>query len=183
MILPQQVSIMVLFKTRKSCEDALRSLYRYLDERRQPEDVKKDLMSILDCTADERRFLDKAAKSRHEEHWSSMSSDFSRQVNLGRQLKVAEQLFGHSVSFSPDDLVQIEQWIINAEQSIGKVFLLALDILMVHLFCLRAIKKAAAFPVRKNCGFVHSGIVHSSFVRGSVSCSDIFALLSSNVNS
>ncbi|MEW4453035.1 hypothetical protein AB1L30_10195 [Bremerella sp. JC817] len=113
---------MVLHEAHQSSEDVLHSLFCSLDERRQPEDVAKEIVTILDCTSGERRVLNKAAKSRQREYWSSMSGDFARPVDMDRQLRVAEQLFGHPVSFSPDDLEQIEQWVRNAEQSIGKAF-------------------------------------------------------------
>ena len=108
--------------TKPSPEEVVRSLYRSLDERRQPEDIAREIVSVLDLPVEVRKALYQVANSRQRGYWSSMSSDFARPVDMARQLEVAEQLFGHPVSFSAADLFEIEKWIRGVDQSIGKTF-------------------------------------------------------------
>ena len=103
-------------------EETLRELHGSLDERWQPEDIAQKLLSILDLTKSECRTVGKAANSRRPSYWTSMSKDFHRPVNMKRQLSVAQQLFDKPVSFLPDDTDQIEVWLQEAEESIGKRF-------------------------------------------------------------
>ena len=105
-----------------SREFDLRELHRSLDERWRPEDVAQKVGAVLDLTRSERGTLEKAVQAGRRNVWFSMSSDFHRPAGMGRQLKVAENLFGVPVHFAPDDVAQIEAWIKAAEQSIGKTF-------------------------------------------------------------
>ena len=103
-------------------EMMLRELHRSLHERWRPEEVAPKVALLLDLSRQERRTLDKAAKAGRQNFWFSMSQDFHRPTDMSRQLKVAQELFGVSVTFAPDDVAKIEEWIKCAEQTIGKKF-------------------------------------------------------------
>jgi|LSQX01.1.fsa_nt_gb hypothetical protein len=103
-------------------DETLRELYRSLDERWRPEEVAQRILKVLGLSGSERRSVARAARASRRNFWSSMSRDFARPADMSRQLKVAEELFGKPVAFSPDDLDQIEQWVKDAEASIGKQF-------------------------------------------------------------
>jgi hypothetical protein len=100
----------------------LRELYRSLDERWRPEDVAQKIVIVLPLVGSDRETLEKAAKVGRENLYSSMSKDFERPGNMSRQLKVAEELFGKRVNISADDVTEIEKWIKEAEQTIGKTY-------------------------------------------------------------
>src|SRR5437870_1729123 len=102
--------------------DALRELYRSLDERWRPEDVAQRVLGLLELAPSERCGLQTAAESGRQNYWSSMSSDFERPCDMSRQLKVAQELFGQPVQFAPNDVKKIEEWIVLAERLIGKTF-------------------------------------------------------------
>lgn len=103
-------------------ESTLRELHCSLDERWRPEDVAKKVQSILDISKAERRTIRKGASAGRWNLWSSMSADFHRPVGMSRQLEVAQELFGRSVSFPADDVAQIEEWIRESEKTIAKEF-------------------------------------------------------------
>ncbi len=105
-----------------SQEAILHELHRSLDERWRPEDVAQRILRLLDLDRAERRTLERAAQAGRQNLWSSMSSDFDRPKDMSRRLAVAEQLFGKKVEFAPDDVAKIEEWIRQAEESIGKKF-------------------------------------------------------------
>jgi len=100
----------------------LRDLHRSLDERWRPEDVAQKIVAILDLSDVERKTVELAAKAGRENFYFTMSRDFHRPCGMSRQLKVATELFGRSVNFTPDDVAQIEAWIKESEQIIGKTF-------------------------------------------------------------
>ena len=100
----------------------LRELHRSLDERWRPEDVAQKIVTLLDLNRAEREILEKAAQAGRENFWFTMSKDFQRPSDMSRQLKVAEELFGRKVNFAADDVEQIETWIKDTEQAIGKKF-------------------------------------------------------------
>lgn len=108
--------------TQHDQETILHELYRSLDERWRPEDVAQKIVLLLLLTGSDCKKLEKAAKAGQANFWSSMSQDFQRPCNMSRQLKVAEELFGRSVNISPDDVTEIEKWIKEAEQAIGKTY-------------------------------------------------------------
>lgn len=103
-------------------ETILRELFRSLDERWRPEDIAQKVLKLLDMNVHERRIIVKAANAGKQNFWSSMTSDFDRPKDMSRQLRVAQELFGKEILFSPDDVAKIEEWIKFAEQSIGKEF-------------------------------------------------------------
>ena len=103
-------------------ESTLQALYRSLDERWRPEDVAQKIETLLDLSSVEKRTIRKASKAGRDSIYSSMSSDFHRPVDMANQLALAQTLFGKTVSFRPDDLVKIKEWISEAESSIGKKF-------------------------------------------------------------
>lgn len=108
--------------TQQEQETVWRELYRSLDERWRPEDVAQRIVLLLPLAGPDRKKLEKAAKAGWLNFWSSMSQDFQRPCNMSRQLKVAEELFGKSVNISPEDVTEIEKWIKEAEQTIGKTY-------------------------------------------------------------
>jgi hypothetical protein len=77
---------------------------------------------VLPLVGSDREILEKAAQVGRDNLYSLMSKDFERPGNLSRQLKVAEELFGKPVNISPDDVTEIENWIKEAEQAIGKTY-------------------------------------------------------------
>ena len=103
-------------------ELVLRDLHRSLDERWRPEDVAQKIVAILDLSDVERRTIELAANAGRENFYFTMSRDFHRPGGMSRQLKVASELFGRTVTFTPDDVEQIEAWIKESEQAIGKTF-------------------------------------------------------------
>src|SRR5262245_33351162 len=100
----------------------LRDLHRSLDERWRPEDVAQKIVAILDLTDAERQTVELAANAGRENFWFTMSCDFHRPCDMSRQLKVASELFGRTVNFTPYDVEQIEAWIKESERIIGKTF-------------------------------------------------------------
>lgn len=100
----------------------LRELHRSLDERWRPEEVAQKIVPLLDLDRSERQTVEKAAQAGQNNFWSSMSRDFHRPHDMSRQLTVAEGLFGRKINFVPDDVAQIEAWLKDAEQAIGKQF-------------------------------------------------------------
>lgn len=105
---------------RQDRELILRDLHRSLDERWRPEDVAQKIIAILDLSDVERQTVNLAAKAGQENFYFTMSREFHRPCGMSRQLKVATELFGRSVNFTPDDVAQIEAWIKESEQIIGK---------------------------------------------------------------
>lgn len=106
----------------KAGNSVLQELYRSLDQRWRPEEVAQKVLVLLDPSGSERQLIEKAANAGRRNLWSSMSADFQRPVDMQRQLSVAEELFGKQLSFQPDDVTKIEEWITKAESSIGKTF-------------------------------------------------------------
>lgn len=100
----------------------LHDLFRSLDERWRPEDVAQKVLAVLELNPSERETVHKAAKAGQDNFWFTMNRDFHRPVDMSRQLKVAQELFGKKVEFAPDDVPQIEAWIKSIEQGIGKEF-------------------------------------------------------------
>lgn len=103
-----------------SSDEILRELHRSLDERWRPEDIALRVLALLDLETSERRTLKKAAQASRRNIWSSMCAEFQRPKDMSRQLAVAEQLFGKKVEFAADDVAKIEEWIRQAEESVGK---------------------------------------------------------------
>jgi len=100
----------------------LRDLHRSVDERWRPEDVAQKIVTVLDLNDVERQTVELAPKAGQENFWFTMSRDFHRPRGMSRQLKVAAELFGRNVNFTADDVGQIEVWIKESEQTIGKTF-------------------------------------------------------------
>jgi len=109
-------------ETRPEHEAVLRELHRSLDERWRPEDVARTILPLLDLTLSERYTLKRAASAAQRNPWSSMTADFDRPKDMSRQLAVAEELFGRKYDFAPDDVRQINKWLAEVEESIGKRF-------------------------------------------------------------
>lgn len=107
---------------RQERELTLRDLYRSLDERWRPEDVAQKIIGILTLNNVEWQTIELAAKAGRENFYFTMSRDFHRPCGMDRQLKVATELFGRSVNFTPNDVAQIDAWIEETERSIGKSF-------------------------------------------------------------
>ncbi len=109
-------------KASSQSESKLRELYRSLNERWSPEDVARKIEALLDLDSHEKKILRKASNARGKYFYSSMCTDFHRPVGMSNQLSTAQTLFGKPVSFRPDDLDKIKEWISEAESSIGKKF-------------------------------------------------------------
>ena len=109
-------------KLTSQIESELKELYRSLSERWRPENVAQKLEKVLNLNSVEKKQIRKTSKIERQPFYSSMSSDFHRPVDMKNQLAIGQTLFGKPVSFRPDDLEKIEEWICEAESSIGKEF-------------------------------------------------------------
>ena len=109
-------------KLTSQIESELKELYRSLNERWRPENVAQKLEKVLNLNSVEKKQIRKTSKIERQPFYSSMSSDFHRPVDMKNQLAIGQTLFGKPVSFRPDDLEKIEEWICEAESSIGKEF-------------------------------------------------------------
>lgn len=96
----------------------LSEAYRSLDRRDRPEDVARLILDRLDLDRSEFSILERAARG--AENWSSMSRDFARASTMASQLQVARALFKADASFDPSDTDSIQEYLVRAEQEIGK---------------------------------------------------------------
>ena len=96
-------------------EQAMRILFRSLDQRWKPESVAELVFRLMSLEGEDRTKVQRAVAA-NRQVW--MQEDFSRPDNMGRQLRVAGELFARPQPDRDDDGAAILDFIVDAGREI-----------------------------------------------------------------